>query len=121
MCLEKRITRFLCMGVIMLVLVACTGWTSPEPPVNVPAMGMLITETNCPSIEVKSGTQISWTNKGSQVHVVQSEIQADGSRYFDSGELKTGDSFSFIFTIPGIYRYQCLSDGSMTATVNVLS
>ena len=82
-------------------------------------MSVLITERNCLSLEVPMGTQVVWTNKGTQVHVVQSEPADDGSRVIDSGELQINDSFSFTFLEPGTYNYQCTLDGSMTGRITV--
>jgi hypothetical protein len=105
---------------LILILTACGGGqTPPAAQGTPPALGVLITDINCPSVEVESGMQVAWTNKGGQVYVVQSAPGPDGSRYFDSGELQPGDSFVFTFTGPGIYLYQCTPDGEMTGTVTI--
>jgi len=99
---------------------ACRGeGSTSQPQITGPAMSVLITERNCLSLEVPVGTQVVWTNKGTQVHVVQSEPADDGSRLIDSGELQMNDSFSFTFLEPGIYDYQCTLDGSMTGRITV--
>ena len=102
------------------LMTACKGEDSTsESQITGPAMSVLITEMNCPSLEVLVGTQVVWNNKGTQVHVVQSEPAEDGSRVIDSGEIQIGDSFVFAFREPGVYNYQCNIDGSMTGRITV--
>lgn len=115
----KRITHYAGMGVMILVLTACSGKSSAEPTTAAPAMNVLITDINCPSLDLQAGTQVIWVNKGSRIHIVRSEPLDDGSRYFDSGDLKPGDSFSFTFSIPGNFGYTCSVDGSARSTIRV--
>ena len=111
------------MVVLLLVgflFTACSRETATsEVPITGPAMSVLITEANCPSLEVLPGTQVVWSNHGTQVHVVQTDPAADGSRAIDSGELKAGDSFAFTFLESGVYNYQCTPDGSMRGRITV--
>jgi plastocyanin len=51
---------------------------------------------------VPPGTQLTWTNTGQIVHTVTSD---DG--IFDSGDLASGQSFSFTLDTPGTYWYFC--------------
>ncbi len=55
------------------------------------------------SITVKVGTTVIWRNNGQQVHDVHAR---DGS--FDSPLLNPGNTFTFTFTKPGLYRYYCI-------------
>jgi len=113
--------KFLGMALLMgLLLSACGGGNLPvEPQVTAPAMSVLITETNCPSMEIQSGTQVAWSNKGTQVHMIHIVSADDGSLLIDSGELPIGGSFTFTFLEPGVYTYQCTPDGTMTGTITV--
>ena len=37
----------------------------------------------------------------------------------DSGELQTGDTFTFFFTQAGSYSYRCSADGALVGTITV--
>lgn len=63
---------------------------------------------------VSAGTTITWTNEDGAAHTVTAEGGA-----FDSGNLNSGDSFSFTFEEPGTYNYFCQYHGSMTGTITV--
>ncbi len=111
---------------IIMVLLAgflmssCRGGDVPaESQMPAPAMSVLITEINCPSLEILAGTQVAWSNKGTRIHVVQVESAEDGSSVINSGEIQIGGSFAFTFLKPGVYNYQCTPDGSMAGTITV--
>ena len=55
------------------------------------------------SITIKVGTTVIWRNNGQQVHDIHAR---DGS--FNSPLLNPGNSFTFTFTKPGLYRYYCI-------------
>jgi copper-containing nitrite reductase len=76
-----------------------------------------------PAITVNVGTKVVWKNSSPVIHnVVDDASKAlsmidvklpSGARPFDSGLLQPGQSFSRVFTEPGIYRYVCtLHEGS---------
>ncbi len=69
------------------------------------------------SITVKKGATVTWTNKDSAVHTATSDNDAPVA--FDSGNLATGESFSFTFDEVGTYAYHCTPHPSMTASVTV--
>ena len=68
---------------------------------------------------VKVGTTIKWTNKGDTVHTVTADpdqapdpnwVQTPpGSAEMDSGYMSVGDSYSYDFKVPGVYKYFCLT------------
>jgi plastocyanin len=66
------------------------------------------------SMTVSPGTTITWTNEDGAAHTVTAEGGA-----FDSGNLNSGDTFSFTFEEPGTYNYFCQYHGSMTGTITV--
>lgn len=66
------------------------------------------------TLTVKVGTKVTWTNNDSATHTVTALQGA-----FDSGDLPTGQSFSFTFTKAGTYNYHCAIHASMTATIVV--
>jgi plastocyanin len=70
-------------------------------------------------LKIKAGQTIKWTNKGETVHTVTADpSQAPdpswvsvppGSEELDSGYMNPGDSFSYVFKVPGTYKYFCLT------------
>jgi len=68
---------------------------------------------------VPVGTTVTWTNADSAPHTVTAD---DGS--FVSGNMNTGDTFTFTFDEPGTYAYYCEYHGGaggegMAATITV--
>jgi plastocyanin len=75
------------------------------------------------AITVNAGDKVVWKNSSPVIHnVVDDASKAlsvvdvklpSGARPFDSGMLQPGQSYSRIFTEPGVYRYVCtLHEGS---------
>jgi plastocyanin len=76
-----------------------------------------------PAITVNVGTKVVWKNSSAVIHNVVDDANKalsrvdvslpSGARSFDSGLLQPGQSFSRVFSEPGIYRYVCtLHEGS---------
>jgi plastocyanin len=69
------------------------------------------------TITVNAGEKVIWKNSSQIFHnVVDDSSKAlykvdvslpSGSKPFDSGLLQPGQSFSRVFTTPGVYRYVC--------------
>jgi plastocyanin len=55
------------------------------------------------AIKVKVGTTVTWRNNGQQTHDLHAY---DGS--FNSPPLGPGNTFTFTFTKPGLFRYYCI-------------
>jgi plastocyanin len=70
---------------------------------------------NPPTLTVKAGTTVTWTNKDDIPHGVASSNNA----FTRSKALDTDDSFSFTFTTPGTYQYFCYIHPHMTGTIVV--
>ena len=66
------------------------------------------------SVAVPAGGSVTWKNLDGEPHTVTS---VDG--LFRSGALDQGDSFTFRFSKPGVYRYLCSIHPKMTASVTV--
>ncbi len=66
-----------------------------------------------PSLTVKKGTLITWTNTDSSLH----SIVGDG---WQSQELKYQDSYQKVFSTVGSYSYHCGIYPVMTGTINVI-
>ena len=67
-----------------------------------------------PTVTVKVGTQITWTNRDDIPHAV-----ASTDFVFKSKALDTDDKFSVVLTKPGTYHYFCSIHPKMTAQVIV--
>ena len=88
-----------------------------------PATGDAVTIQNFAfapqTLTVKAGTKVTWTNNDSAPHTVTStdgpSTSASTTRLFDSGQLASGDSFSFTFTKAGTYYYECTIHASMAS------
>ena len=67
-----------------------------------------------PSVTVKAGTTVTWTNADDIPHTV---VAKDGA--FKSKVLDSGDRFSFTFAKPGQFGYFCSLHPHMTGTIVV--
>ncbi len=70
---------------------------------------------NPPTLTVKAGTTVTWTNKDDIPHGIASANNA----FTRSNAMDTDDSFSFTFTTPGTYQYFCYIHPHMTGTIVV--
>jgi plastocyanin len=66
------------------------------------------------TVTVPTGATVTWKNLDGEPHTVTG---LDGS--FRSPALDEGDSFSFRFAKPGVYRYLCTIHPRMVASVTV--
>ena len=66
------------------------------------------------AVTVPAGASVTWKNLDGEPHTVTS---VDG--LFRSGALDQGESFTFRFSKPGVYRYLCSIHPKMTASVTV--
>ncbi|MDD1655095.1 MAG: cupredoxin family copper-binding protein [Methanomicrobiales archaeon] len=69
------------------------------------------------NLAIAKGTTVTWTNQDAASHTVVSDASAPAS--FRSNSLGKGSSYSFVFTVPGTYRYHCGIHPSMTGTITV--
>ena len=63
------------------------------------------------ALTVKAGTKVTWVNNDSAPHNVTSTngpgLNAATTSTFSGGSMSTGQTFSFTFTKPGTYNYEC--------------
>jgi len=139
-------TRFvpLSLAALTFFLVSCTGAAAPAatatpmPPMpsNTPMPDMTVAPTNTPvpggsaivdvtiknfafnppSITVKVGTTVRWTNQDSASHSVTSD-----TGLWDSGNVAQGATYSRVFDTVGTFAYHCGIHPSMKGTVIVTS
>lgn len=70
-------------------------------------------------ITINAGQSVEWNNTAAlETHTVtadpklaknkESVILPAGAATFNSGDLKPGQTFRYVFTVPGTYRYFCI-------------
>ena len=114
---RKQFIVILLLMIALGILVSCK--TKPElivPPV--PGMKIGITEDICPTVIIRVGDYVTWTNDGRVEHIVR-HLPQEGPMMFDSGLFTPGGSFTMNFPQPGVYSYTCSEDGAMTGTITV--
>jgi plastocyanin len=67
-----------------------------------------------PTLTIAVGDTVTWTNGDEAAHTATSMEGA-----FDSGNLDSGQAFSFTFTEPGAYAYRCDYHSGMQGTIVV--
>ena len=65
-------------------------------------------------LSVTKGTKVTWKFEDSSDHTVTASDKS-----FKSGNLKSGGTYSFTFTKPGVYQYICSIHQYMTGSVTV--
>lgn len=114
----KRVSILAECTIIAVLLIGCQSQqTLPEDPV--PGINVEISSDQCPTIEVRSGEQVTWTNTDKQAHILR-HTPDDGNPQFVAGDIQPGDSFSFLFIETGTYPYEC-SEGTGNRGVVVVS
>ena len=74
--------------------------------------------------QVNAGDTVTWTNDEAMVpHDVRTRIpgRPEPVLPFESPLLTPGESFSFTFSVPGVYQYYCSLHPAMLGTVTVLA
>jgi len=106
-------------GLAAVGLAACQSALTPTlATVSEPGIAVGITDDSCPTVTVKLGQQISWTNQRREAHMVRAK-SVKGENKFDSGIIQPGDSFAVTLAEPDTYEYECSADGSLTGTITV--
>ncbi|MFI9387674.1 cupredoxin family copper-binding protein [Kutzneria sp. NPDC052558] len=121
------------LGLAVLALTACSPAAStpgPSTSMSMPTAAQSTSDqpvaTNTvsiknfafdpPSITVKAGATVTWTNADQDPHTVTSNGK---SGPLNSKPLNQGDTFQFTFTQAGAFSYLCTIHPFMTATVTV--
>jgi plastocyanin len=98
--------------------------TLPPAPTGTPAPGSTGTVDimvqnfafNPPSITIKVGTTVRWTNQDSATHSITSDTGV-----WDSGGIAQGASYTRVFDTVGTFAYHCGIHPSMKGTIIVTS
>ena len=100
-------------------LISCQSTATPTlATLTEPGIAVGISDDLCPTVNVKLGQQISWTNQGSDEHLVRAKT-VEGKTIFESGSLQPGDSFAVTLVQPETYQYECSTDGALRGTITV--
>jgi plastocyanin len=67
------------------------------------------------SLTISVNTTVKWTNNDGMTH----DVTSNNSAFTNSGAMADGTSYSFKFTVAGIYMYHCSIHPSMTGTITV--
>lgn len=78
---------------------------------SVKIMGFAFTPS---SLSVHTGARVTFTNQDATTHTVT----ADGG-LFNSGNVPSGQSYTFTFVGSGSFAYHCQIHSSMTGTITV--
>jgi amicyanin len=70
------------------------------------------------SLTVKKGTTVTWTNNDAPQHDVVSDSDSP-MKGLQSALLSKGQSYSFTFDTPGVYKYHCTPHPFMKASITV--
>ena len=121
---QKRSLISIAAAVMLVALAGCGS--DSEPKASEPAGGAAGTPTdqievkdfvyNPEKATVKVGTKVTWTFKDTAPHNVEG---TGGAELPKSPDLKTGGTFDFTFTKPGMNEYRCGIHNYMTASVMV--
>lgn len=67
-------------------------------------------------ITIDEGESVTWTNQDDTAHTV---TITQGQETFDSAEIAPGQQFSYTFTKPGTYSYECTIHTAMKGSIHV--
>lgn len=123
--MDRKILSFVLLTVFLAgISAACNGGEIPPAPVvTPPAMSVDITADDCPSVEVRAGMQVAWTNRDDVDRTIFFERKDANGAIIDSGGvdlLQPGSMFAMTMTEPGRYTYYCSEDRSKFGAITVL-
>jgi len=92
-----------------LILFSAAPALAQDIAINIKSFKFMIMDAS-----VTAGSTVTWKNLDEEPHTVTSE-----TGLFRSGALDTGQTFSFKFEKPGVYKYRCSIHPQMVGTVTV--
>ena len=100
--------------------------TAAAAKVNMTALQKFEPET----VTVEVGQTVLWKNASEVVHTVTADPAKaknkddcslpSGAQPFDSGTIEPGNTYSQVFTVPGTYKYFCITHETMGMTGKVI-
>ncbi len=88
--------------------------STSQPPTGAVAVTIQNFAFHAPTVTVKAGMKVTWTNRDTTNHTVTAD---NGT--FDLGNIDPRHSKAMTFTKPGTYRYHCMYHPFMHGTVVV--
>jgi len=112
----KKSRWTLCLAASVIVALAALPTVQKSVAAGPPSVEVKIDNFSFtpPTLSVKAGTQITWTNADDIPHTVVSDNQS-----FKSKMLDTDEKFTFTASKPGTYSYFCSIHPKMTGKVVV--
>lgn len=114
----------LIVGVVIAAVSACGSSSSSSPTATSTGAGagrIAVTIQNFafspPTVTVRFGTVVTWTNQDSTPHTATSDPGAPGT--FDTGNIGHTNTAHFTLQTPGTYAYHCSIHPFMKGTINV--
>ncbi len=121
----------LALGTAATVFSGCAGHAADASPVAI--VRMTATDQFVPSkLTIHQGERVRWINASQTVHTATDDptraayagdaTLPKGASAFSSGYVRSGRSYSHVFTVPGVYRYFCIPHETvgMVGTITVL-
>ena len=104
-----RIAGLLSVLAVSLVMVGCTHAviTASGSVLRRNQVAMLDFRFHPESLNVFTGDTVTWVNKGRVPHTTTSGVDGKPDGLWDTKHLARGESFSYVFSQPGTYRYFC--------------
>jgi plastocyanin len=115
-CHRLILAALLTIAGVIIALGTTRSANAEEPAVIIKMLDMPASYAPA-QVEIKVGDTIEWKNVGNSVHHATSDpsmaMKPDdastpaGATAFDSGFLRPGETYSYTFKSPGIYKYVC--------------
>jgi plastocyanin len=113
--MAKHIALIIVLALVSVLLIGCSSTSTTK---TTSETGNAINVANYAfvpnTLTVKVGTTVTWTNKDSVTHTVDSNTGV-----FNSGFLLPGKTFSYTFNSIGTFQYHCAIHPYMTGTIIV--
>jgi plastocyanin len=116
--ITRRTTRFALILTVFAALVPSVllGVLAPPAAAAGHSVAMAHYQFSPTSMTIAAGDTVTWTNADQATHNV---VTTSAPASINSGDVTTGHSFSYQFTVPGTYSYVCTYHPGMTATITV--
>ncbi len=118
--MKKYLVLSMVLALAAVPILGCAGYSTPTTPSTTtpPPLANAVTISNFSfapaTLNVPTGTTVTWTNNDSTTHTITSDTGA-----FSSGNLAPGGTFTHTFTSAGSFGYHCAIHPSMKGTITV--
>jgi plastocyanin len=86
-----------------------------NPPVTTTGISISDTGFTPSDVTIPMGSVVRWTNNGS----IQHSVQAKKTNWFNSGTLRPGDTFTWVFAPAGTFSYVDALNGTLQGAIKV--